>query len=201
MSLITNLLAPFSSFASKKVLQLLTPAHLLMSWLWVLYKPSLYLTTFKSSLITVLSNQGHICMFFSSIPFLSSWRVMHIGAIHQNHGGHLLLWAQGHLSPPQISDAELFSKFLLSPTSPFKDKYCYNLSYAEDNKRPPKASTFGDFLGQGKPKQEGRGGGKGCGQGKSYRYAIVLRTVENDQGGPVCSWRANSVQAILLWLN
>ncbi len=36
-----------------------------------------YLTILKSSLITVLSNQGHICMFFSSIPFLSSWRVMH----------------------------------------------------------------------------------------------------------------------------
>lgn len=38
----------------------------------------------------------------------------------------------------------------------------------EDSKRPPKASTFGDFLGQGKSKQEGRGGGKGSGQGKSY---------------------------------
>uniref|UniRef100_A0A9J7WX80 Coiled-coil domain containing 9 n=1 Tax=Cyprinus carpio carpio TaxID=630221 RepID=A0A9J7WX80_CYPCA len=38
----------------------------------------------------------------------------------------------------------------------------------EDNKRPPKASTFGDFLGQGKPRQGGHGQGKGRGQGKSY---------------------------------
>ncbi len=102
-------------------------------------------------------------------------------------GGHLLLWAQGHLSPPQISDAELFSKVLLSPTSTFKDKYCCNLSYAEDSKRPPKAPIFGDFLGQGKPRQGGRGREKGRGQGRSYRYAIVLRTVENDPHQH-CSW-------------
>ncbi len=108
-------------------------------------------------------------------------------------GGHLLLWAQGHLSPPQISDAEMFSKVLLSPTSPFKDKYCYNLSYAEDSKRPPKASTFGDFLGQGKSKQEGRGGGKGSGQGKSYRYVQsftlweMIRGVQSAPEGPSVS--------------
>ncbi|XP_043114797.1 coiled-coil domain-containing protein 9 isoform X2 [Puntigrus tetrazona] len=39
---------------------------------------------------------------------------------------------------------------------------------SEDSKRPPKAPTFGDFLGQGKPRQGGRGRGKGRGQGKSY---------------------------------
>nr|XP_055052635.1 coiled-coil domain-containing protein 9 isoform X2 [Misgurnus anguillicaudatus] len=39
---------------------------------------------------------------------------------------------------------------------------------SEDNKRPPKEPTFGDFLGQGKPRQEGRGRGKGRGQGKNY---------------------------------
>ncbi|XP_016084775.1 coiled-coil domain-containing protein 9-like isoform X2 [Sinocyclocheilus grahami] len=38
----------------------------------------------------------------------------------------------------------------------------------EDSKRPPKAPTFGDFLGQGKPRQGGRGRGKDHGQGKSY---------------------------------
>uniref|UniRef100_A0A672KH89 Coiled-coil domain containing 9 n=1 Tax=Sinocyclocheilus grahami TaxID=75366 RepID=A0A672KH89_SINGR len=69
---------------------------------------------------------------------------------------------------------------LLNPTSPFKDKYCCNLSYADDSKRPPKAPTFGDFMGQGKPRQGGRGRGKGHGQSKSYRYAIVLCIVEND---------------------
>uniref|UniRef100_A0A8B9L5Q5 Coiled-coil domain containing 9 n=1 Tax=Astyanax mexicanus TaxID=7994 RepID=A0A8B9L5Q5_ASTMX len=44
---------------------------------------------------------------------------------------------------------------------------------AEDGKRPPKVPTFGDFLGQGKPRREernqgGHGRGKGRGQGKSY---------------------------------
>ncbi|XP_016388089.1 coiled-coil domain-containing protein 9-like [Sinocyclocheilus rhinocerous] len=38
----------------------------------------------------------------------------------------------------------------------------------EDSKRPPKAPTFGDFMGQGKPRQGGRGRGKGHGQSKSY---------------------------------
>ncbi|XP_073674029.1 coiled-coil domain-containing protein 9 isoform X2 [Garra rufa] len=38
---------------------------------------------------------------------------------------------------------------------------------SEDSKRPPKASTFGDFLGQG-PRQGGRVRGRGRGQGKSY---------------------------------
>ncbi|XP_077064406.1 coiled-coil domain-containing protein 9 isoform X4 [Siphateles boraxobius] len=38
----------------------------------------------------------------------------------------------------------------------------------EDSKRPPKAPTFGEFLGQGKPRQGGRGRGMGRGQGKSY---------------------------------
>ncbi|XP_057207551.1 coiled-coil domain-containing protein 9 isoform X2 [Triplophysa rosa] len=38
----------------------------------------------------------------------------------------------------------------------------------EDSKRPPKIPSFGDFLGQGKPRQGGRGRGKGRGQGKSY---------------------------------
>lgn len=35
----------------------------------------------------------------------------------------------------------------------------------EDNKKPPKTPTFGDFLGQGKPRQAG---GRGRGKGKSY---------------------------------
>ncbi|XDV32240.1 hypothetical protein PO909_003105 [Leuciscus waleckii] len=39
---------------------------------------------------------------------------------------------------------------------------------SEDSKRPPKAPTFGEFLGQGKPRQGGRGRGMGRGQGKSY---------------------------------
>ncbi|XP_067221369.1 coiled-coil domain-containing protein 9 isoform X1 [Chanodichthys erythropterus] len=39
---------------------------------------------------------------------------------------------------------------------------------SEDSKRPPKAPTFGDFMGQGKPRQGGRGRGMGRGQGKSY---------------------------------
>lgn len=38
----------------------------------------------------------------------------------------------------------------------------------EDSKRPPKTPTFGDFLGQGKPRQGDRGRGRGRGQGKSY---------------------------------
>ncbi|XP_058269790.1 coiled-coil domain-containing protein 9 isoform X3 [Hemibagrus wyckioides] len=41
----------------------------------------------------------------------------------------------------------------------------------DDNRKPPKAPTFGDFLGQGKPREAGRGGrgrGKGRAQGKSY---------------------------------
>ncbi|XP_051965806.1 coiled-coil domain-containing protein 9 isoform X2 [Xyrauchen texanus] len=38
----------------------------------------------------------------------------------------------------------------------------------EDGKRPPKAQTFGDFLGQSKPRQGGRERGKGRGQGKNY---------------------------------
>lgn len=36
---------------------------------------------------------------------------------------------------------------------------------SEDNKKPPKTPTFGDFLGQGKPRQAG---GRGRGKGKSY---------------------------------
>ncbi|XP_037402423.1 coiled-coil domain-containing protein 9 isoform X3 [Pygocentrus nattereri] len=42
---------------------------------------------------------------------------------------------------------------------------------SEDSKKPPKAPTFGDFLGQDKPRERNRGGhgrGKGRGQGKSY---------------------------------
>ncbi|XP_035390153.1 coiled-coil domain-containing protein 9 isoform X1 [Electrophorus electricus] len=42
---------------------------------------------------------------------------------------------------------------------------------SEDSKRPPKVPTFGDFLGQGKPRDGGRGGHgreKGRAQGKSY---------------------------------
>ncbi|KAG7470752.1 hypothetical protein MATL_G00117220 [Megalops atlanticus] len=44
-------------------------------------------------------------------------------------------------------------------------------SRRDDSKRPPKAPTFGDFLGQGKAKEGGRGGrgrGKGRAQNKSY---------------------------------
>ncbi|TNN76748.1 Coiled-coil domain-containing protein 9 [Liparis tanakae] len=42
---------------------------------------------------------------------------------------------------------------------------------SDDGKRPPKASTFGDFLSQGRsPGQRGdRGGGRGRGQKPSYR--------------------------------
>ncbi|XP_076832175.1 coiled-coil domain-containing protein 9 isoform X2 [Brachyhypopomus gauderio] len=42
---------------------------------------------------------------------------------------------------------------------------------SEDSKRTPKVPTFGDFLGHGKSREEGRssrGRGKGRGQGKSY---------------------------------
>ncbi|XP_016412479.1 coiled-coil domain-containing protein 9-like isoform X2 [Sinocyclocheilus rhinocerous] len=41
-------------------------------------------------------------------------------------------------------------------------------SNRREDSKPPKAPTFGDFLGQGKPRQGGRGRGKGHGQGKSY---------------------------------
>ncbi|XP_036418147.1 coiled-coil domain-containing protein 9 isoform X6 [Colossoma macropomum] len=44
-------------------------------------------------------------------------------------------------------------------------------SRREDSKKPPKAPTFGDFLGQDKPRERNRGGrgrGKGRGQAKSY---------------------------------
>ncbi|XP_066520543.1 coiled-coil domain-containing protein 9 isoform X2 [Hoplias malabaricus] len=44
-------------------------------------------------------------------------------------------------------------------------------SRREDNKKPPKAPTFGDFVGQSKPRERnhgGRGKGKGRGQVKSY---------------------------------
>lgn len=44
-------------------------------------------------------------------------------------------------------------------------------SKKDDNRKPPKAPTFGDFLGQGKVRNTGHGGRgreKGRGQGKSY---------------------------------
>ncbi|XP_023668000.2 coiled-coil domain-containing protein 9 isoform X2 [Paramormyrops kingsleyae] len=44
---------------------------------------------------------------------------------------------------------------------------------SEENKRPPKAPTFGDFLGHGKPKEGGLGSrGRGRGHAKSKNYSM-----------------------------
>ncbi|XP_051535904.1 coiled-coil domain-containing protein 9-like isoform X2 [Myxocyprinus asiaticus] len=51
----------------------------------------------------------------------------------------------------------------------------------EDSKRPPKAQTFGDLLGQSKPRQGGRERGKGRGQGKNYSMHDNRWEVENEE--------------------
>ncbi|KAB5550385.1 hypothetical protein PHYPO_G00053160 [Pangasianodon hypophthalmus] len=55
---------------------------------------------------------------------------------------------------------------------------------SDDSRKPPKAPTFGDFLGQGKLREAGRGGrgrGKGRGQGKSYSMHDNRWEAEKDE--------------------
>lgn len=72
-----------------------------------------------------------------------------------------------HLSVPLFSDSPYLKSSITKPL----DLLSPSIFPADDNKRPPKAPTFGDFLSQGTTQgpRGDRGRGRGRGQKPSYR--------------------------------